>query len=1258
MKNMRKLLTIGLAAFLALGSTTLSAQEKTNHEALNRMAKSMADYERVNFSKAIALANEKGLPLTRRDEAGNFAILVGIDPAGIPMYLSTENNITSAISTGTNQLWTGGSLGLNLSGSDNSVKGRLAIWDGGRLRNTHQEFVGRIFQRDEPSGLENHANHVAGTMIAAGVNPLAKGMAFGAQELQAYDFNNHLSELASAASTYNLLISNHSYGQIAGWSFNSGQNRWEYYGEAGSSEDFKFGFYSNEARWWDSISYAAPYYLIVKSAGNNRSQNGPADGSSYFQIAGGQTLTRTAGAISSNNGYDIISTYGNAKNILTVGAVAPLPSGYFGPSDVRITNFSSWGPSDDGRIKPDLVGVGADVLSVYGEASDNQYGTLSGTSMSSPNVSGSLYLLQEYYHRKHNQFMRSSTLKALAIHTASEAGNDPGPDYVHGWGLLNAVKAATVITSMNTDHLIQERTLNNGGTYSFQVVASGKEPLVATMAWTDPEAPVISTDRLNNRTPKLINDLDIRISRGTDNFLPWRLSFSSPSSPATKGDNTVDNVEKIEIPNAIPGETYTITVSHKGALTNNTQAFGLIVSGVNGTGYCSSSSAGSAGPSLQQLSVGGSFVHTPTAGTCVSYLSFFNNAISLQANSAVPFTASLTECSGPSTGKAARIFIDYNNDGDFDDANESVATSNVITGNGDFTGTINVPSAVAVGSTLRMRLVIQETANPAGIQPCGSYARGGTYDYLVRIAQPSTDIFFTGLAYPSVATCANNAERIGLRIRNNSSTTTVQNIPVTITVKDGATAVATHTGTFLGRIAAGAEVIYNAQFTFPSLAGKNYTVEVTTSFSDQNPNNNSSSYQFSTLAAGSIPNGTATICGTQAQLRSTNTDGTTFWYTAPTGGNPIATGANINTNNIPPNNTYHVGRNDLVQVPVGSITSIGGSQGYSWFRGIFHQFSNNIPVTMKTVRIFSATSGKAEIILGDLNGTFTPGSSYSYFPFASTTIDVMQSRNATTGQDTGFIYTLNLPVSQTGNHIMIMSLQAVPGGDTLFAAINNGITNNPYPIGNANFQITGNNNYTTAAPNRFQQFFYLTYNLEIQGGIGCPSPGRNTVVATVEPAITAAQNGNILSIQNPPANSTYQWYRNEVPVVGGNGPTLTIIEPGNYRADVSGNNCTRSSNTINATVTALIDLDNPQVGALIAPNPNNGSFEIAFQTNQTGLLQIELFTVQGQRLFSDSRPGFTGTYQRNMNLNLANGVYWVKVKHGNRSWSQKMLIKK
>ena len=103
---------------------------------------------------------------------------------------------------------------------------------------------------------------------------------------------------------------------------------------------------------------------------------------------------------------------------------------------VIIANFSSEGPTDDFRIKPDIAGNGVSVYSTY-DNSNTAYNSISGTSMASPNIAGSLVLLQQHYNNLNNSFMKAATLKGLALHTADDAGFS-GPDAIFGWGLMDS----------------------------------------------------------------------------------------------------------------------------------------------------------------------------------------------------------------------------------------------------------------------------------------------------------------------------------------------------------------------------------------------------------------------------------------------------------------------------------------------------------------------------------------------------------------------------------------------------------------------------------------------------------------------------------------------------------------------------------------------------------------------------------------------------------------------------------------------------
>lgn len=497
---------------------------------------------------------------------------------GMPEYYTTLN-ARASITTGTNHIQTGGRSHLNLSGRDMIV----GEWDAGAVLLDHQELIGRVVQRDGATDIHNHAVHVAGTLIASGVNPEAQGMAREAT-LWAQDWSFDSGEMAQNAAE-GLLISNHSYGSISGWAFGdwSGTSGWHWWGDISvdPQEDYKFGYYNNRASQWDQIAQMAPNYLIVKSAGNNRGDN--FTGSHWVfdrDIREWVESEEFREASGGTDGYDCLPTYSNAKNILTVGAVGTIGGGYTNPSDVRMSSFSSWGPTDDGRIKPDIVGDGINLLSSNGNAT-TAYSSSSGTSMSGPNVAGSLLLIQELHRELHGHFMLSSSLKGLAIHTADEAGANPGPDYSFGWGLLNAEKAAKFLLNDGNNQLIEE-FLHPNDTLRIPFFGNDEDLVKATLCWIDPPATPLPPS-LNDPTLRLINDLDMRIIAisGPDSgsvYQPYILDPANPSNPASQGDNFRDNIEMVD-PGMLPSGEYIVQITHKGDLDNaEPQLFSLLLS--------------------------------------------------------------------------------------------------------------------------------------------------------------------------------------------------------------------------------------------------------------------------------------------------------------------------------------------------------------------------------------------------------------------------------------------------------------------------------------------------------------------------------------------------------------------------------------------------------------------------------------------------------------------------------------------------------
>ena len=1263
-RTIRFFVTLFFCAFFA---TLTFAQTTTEPAILDRTAKALKIADNENYIKALSLAKQKGWALTFTDNEGNVGKLVGVDAFNLPKYFIAHNNAIAANTTRANQLWPGGSSGLNLSGSSNAVKNKLGVWDGGKILTTHVELVNRVTQKDNSAVLSDHGTHVTGTMIASGVNPSAKGMAYGIQGIIAYDFSGDKPEIATEAPS--LLISNHSYGIISGWNYNSSQSRWEFHGRSTDNEDYKFGYYSNDAQLIDSIAYNAPYYLYVKSAGNSRNQNGPAVGQPFFRYNASNSMA-TAGnrpdGISSNDGYGIVSWEGNAKNILTVGAVNGISSIYSRPEDVGMSSFSAWGPTDDGRIKPDVVANGVGLLSSV-SSSNTSYASLSGTSMSSPNASGSLLLLQELYARlKNGEFLRAATIKGLAIHTASEAGSAPGPDYKFGFGLLNVEKAASVISASvannnnaSSEHLVFENVFNaTTTTFSTNVIASGKGQLRATISWTDPKGNVETVNVLNDPTPKLVNDLDVRITtnNGAKIFRPWVMIPSSPSSDPSPGDNVLDNAEVVDVDSTIPGQSYTVTVSYKNTLQRGTQAYSLLVSGVGGTAYCASAASSNVGGKIDSVSFRTIRYSNPTGGT--TYTDNTKIVAQVEPLQSVPFYVRASSSDATNNNKIGKIFIDYNNNGSFTDDNELVATSGNLANAAAFTGNIAIPNTVTIGNILRMRIVLQETSSAAEVNACGSYAKGETQDYRLLVINPSNDVSVTSITNPGSLECADSTQYLTVQLRNNG-TAPADNVSVNAVIKEGNTVIATINAPYPGTIPGQTNVSLTLQKPFITKPNTSYNVAVSVNFTaDQNPTNNSIVNDVTIGNKSGTPDAIGTICGTNAILKVNNPEANAnyFWYSSASSITPIAAGPTLNTNTIPANKTYYVGREmkTTVGLPNKMVHPDGG---YNSFSGNFVRINNSVPVIIESARLYIGNPGTVQVMLADL-GTLNANGSYTYFPLSSVTFNVTATNptpagGAVTGNpvgDTGAIYQLNLPVNTPGDHVLMVTCS---NGATIFR--NNNMVGATYPMPVPGvFSITGNsvNWGSTNDPNPFYYFFY---NMKIRTQAGCVSD-KATIVATnvVAPTITKVADSLASS-----AASGNQWFFNDAPIAGETGQKTKLRQSGAYKVVVTdATGCSQTSNIINHVVTALPpEVVAKEINLTVSPNPNNGKFQLRFEVKNRAPLNIDILTASGQKVFTESTPNFNGIYSREINIGKPSSAYYLlKIEHNKKTYTQKVII--
>lgn len=285
-------------------------------------------------------------------------------------------------------------------------------------------------------------------------------------------------------------------------------------------------FYGADAAAYDASVYRFPTLVHVFSAGNSGTQS-PGAGT-YNGIANFDNLT---------------GSFKMAKNVITVGHV---------DSASNVLPLSSRGPAYDGRIKPELVAFGED-----------------GSSGAAALVSGTVALLQQAYKLTHNDLFPSASLvKALLINSADDV-NAKGPDYISGYGSLNAYNAMQTVRANN----FFEDLVANGATKTFAVTVPGNaKQLKLTVAWTDTAATA-------NAAKALVNDLDavLVLPSTLQSWQPWVLSSKSNkdslSLPAIRSNDTLNNVEQITVDDP-PAGTYQLQIKGSRIVTAS-QAFAV-----------------------------------------------------------------------------------------------------------------------------------------------------------------------------------------------------------------------------------------------------------------------------------------------------------------------------------------------------------------------------------------------------------------------------------------------------------------------------------------------------------------------------------------------------------------------------------------------------------------------------------------------------------------------------------------------------------
>ena len=395
----------------------------------------------------------------------------------------------------------------------------VMVYDGGYADASHPDFSGRLTVRDS-SGQSTHGTHVSGTVGGDGANSggANKGMA-PAVTIESYGFEQ----------------------------------------EGGLSEGFLYtdpgdieADYSDAINNWGAV-------VANNSIGTNTAPNGfPCEWTGDY----GVTSNLIDAVVRGDLGGDIRIVWANgnerqttrcgdlynttappacAKNHITVGAT--------NSDDDSITSFTSWGPADDGRIKPDLTAPGCQSNADGGVTSTfpgGGYGTYCGTSMAAPTVTGISALVLQEWRRLHpgEPDLSNAALKALLANSGDDLGNE-GPDCRYGFGTVRAKQA---IDSLRAEGVIESEVGNGAIGEHLVIVPDGETMLRITLAWDDNPATPLSSIAL-------VNDLDLIVTSPTGEvYDPWTIDPANPGAPATRsGPDRLNNMEQVSVENPAPG---------------------------------------------------------------------------------------------------------------------------------------------------------------------------------------------------------------------------------------------------------------------------------------------------------------------------------------------------------------------------------------------------------------------------------------------------------------------------------------------------------------------------------------------------------------------------------------------------------------------------------------------------------------------------------------------------------------------------------
>lgn len=461
--------------------------------------------------------------------------LMEVDSLGVALYYKSYNQISASVSNVIDE------RGDNVMGF--TGKGMIVgLWDSKLPRLDHLDLRDAIVVTDDANrfSYSNHATHVAGTIVSKGtVNVEGRGLVYDST-LWANDWTSDFEEMVDLASK-GILVSNHSYGV-----------------DPKNIPVSYFGAYLSSSQRLDAIASRFSFYQPVVAAGNDREQFGK-----YNPVKGGM---------------DLLLGMATAKNAIVVAALEGDEV-----DNLKMSSFSNWGPTDDLRIKPDIAARGVRVFSTL-DKSISDYGLSSGTSMAAPVVSSVITIWQQAAITFLGRPLWSSSVRALMAHSALSINHANEPSHKTGWGLIDSKEGIEMLkrSVAGEGTRLIETDLKQGEIHSYRLkVNTDFLEVKATLSWTDPEGN-LKFGSLDDMTPDLLNDLDLRLVDGNGNvYYPWMLKKQGGEVIAVKGDNIVDNLEQIAIVNSLALDELILEVRHKSKIYRGVQTYSLLVSGID-----------------------------------------------------------------------------------------------------------------------------------------------------------------------------------------------------------------------------------------------------------------------------------------------------------------------------------------------------------------------------------------------------------------------------------------------------------------------------------------------------------------------------------------------------------------------------------------------------------------------------------------------------------------------------------------------------